>query len=46
MEKKWTIPSKSKIQYTYLQVTYNEKDLVKEIVCGTRKESNGIHLNL
>ena len=30
MEKKWSIPIKSKVQYTYLQVPYNEKDLVKE----------------
>ena len=29
-EKKWTIPIKSKVQYTYLQVPYNEKDLIKE----------------
>ena len=27
---KWTIPTNSKIKYTYLQVPYNEKDLVKE----------------
>ena len=30
MEKKWTIPTNYKIKYTYLQVPYNEKDLVKE----------------
>ena len=44
---KWTIPTNSKINYTYLQVPYNEKDLVnKKVVYGTKKESNGTPSNL
>ena len=29
-DKKWTIPTNSKAKYTYLQVPFNEKDLIKE----------------